>query len=51
MDEAGKARVFLTDRAITDLQKIESCIHGQGAKTQAAEYRDAFDRCFALVES
>ena len=51
MGKARKARVFLTDRALTDLQEIESYTFGQWGETRAAKYVDAFDRCFALVES
>jgi plasmid stabilization system protein ParE len=51
MGKARKARVFLTDRAITDPQEIESYTIGEWGETQAAKYLDAFDRCFALVDS
>ncbi|MDZ4853196.1 MAG: type II toxin-antitoxin system RelE/ParE family toxin [Pirellulaceae bacterium] len=51
MAKARKTKVFLTDRAIEDLQEIESYTIGKWGDAQAAKYLDAFDRCFSLVES
>jgi plasmid stabilization system protein ParE len=51
MARARKAKVFLTDRAITDLQEIESHTIRTWGNAQATKYLDAFDRFFRLVES
>ncbi|MFM7518448.1 MAG: type II toxin-antitoxin system RelE/ParE family toxin [Pirellula sp.] len=51
MGKAKKAKVFLTDRAIRDLQEIESYTIGKWGEKQAEKYLCAFDRFFTLVES
>lgn len=51
MGKARKAKLFLTDRAITDLEAIEDYTIGNWGPKQAAKYLDAFDRCFTLIES
>jgi len=51
MPKARKAKVFLTDRAISDLQDIEAYTIEKWGDAQAAKYLDAFDRFFGLVEA
>ncbi len=51
MAKARKTKVFLTDRAIADLQGIETYTIGKWNDAQAAKYLDAFDQFFSLVES
>lgn len=51
MAKARKAKVFLTDRAISDLQDIEAYTIEKWGDAQAAKYLDAFDRFFGLVEA
>ena len=51
MAKARKAKVCLADRAVMDLQEIESYTIGKWGDAQAAKYLDAFDRFFSLVES
>ncbi len=46
MAKAKKAKVFLTDRAISDLQDIEAYTIEKWGDAQAAKYLDAFDRFF-----
>ncbi|MBL8889242.1 MAG: type II toxin-antitoxin system RelE/ParE family toxin [Planctomycetaceae bacterium] len=46
-----KAKLYLAERAIRDLQEIESYSIGQWGKVKAEEYLDAFERFFSLVES
>ena len=51
MAKARKAKVFLTDRAISDLQDIEAYTIEKWGDAQAVKYLDAFDRFFGLVEA
>lgn len=51
MAKARKAKVFLTDRAVSDLQDIEAYTIEKWGVAQAAKYLDAFDRFFGLVEA
>jgi plasmid stabilization system protein ParE len=51
MAKAKKARVLLTDRAITDLEEIDSYSTDKWGAAQAAKYLDAFDQFFRLVET
>ncbi len=51
MAKARKAKVFLTDRAISDLQDIKAYTIEKWGDAQAAKYLDAFDRFFNLVEA
>lgn len=51
MAKARKAKVFLTDRAISDLHDIEAYTIEKWGDAQAAKYLDAFDRFFRLVEA
>ncbi len=51
MAKARKAKLFLTDRAIADLQDIEAYTINTWGDAQAAKYLDAFDRFFGLVEA
>jgi len=51
MAMARKAKVFLTDRALADLQEIESYTTGKWGEAHAAKYLDTFDRFFSLVEA
>ncbi len=51
MAKARKAKVFLTDRAISDLQDIEAYTIEKWGDAQAAKYLDAFDRFFGLIEA
>lgn len=51
MAKARKAKVFLTGRAIADLQDIEAYTKEKWGDAQAAKYLDAFDRFFGLVEA
>lgn len=51
MSKAKKSRVFLTERAIADLQEIETYTTGKWGPSQAAKYLDSFNRAFSLVES
>jgi plasmid stabilization system protein ParE len=50
MAKGSKARVFLPDRAIADLQEIASYTIGKGGEAQAAKYLDAFDPFFNLID-
>lgn len=47
---ASKAKVFLSDRALADLQEIESFTLGRWGENQAAKHLDLFDRFFGLLE-
>lgn len=51
MAKGKKAKIYLTDRAIADLQEIESYTSTKWGTTQAAKYLDAFDHFFRLIES
>ncbi len=51
MAKARKAKAFLTDRAISDLQDVEAYTIEKSGDAQAAKYLDAFDRFFGLVEA
>ena len=51
MAKVRNAKVYLTDRAITDLQEIESYTTDKWSAAQAAKYLEAFERFFGLIES
>ncbi len=51
MAKARKAKVFLTNRAISDLQDIEAYTIEKWGDAQAAKYLDALDRLFGLIEA
>jgi plasmid stabilization system protein ParE len=51
MAKGKKAKIYLTDRAIADLQVIESYTTTKWGTRQAAKYLDTFDHFFQLVES
>lgn len=50
MARARKAKVFLTHRAVADLEEIESHTIGESGDAQAAECLDAFDRFFSCTK-
>ena len=51
MVKGKKPKIYLTDRAIADLQEIESYTITKWGTKQAAKYLDAFDHFFQLIES
>jgi plasmid stabilization system protein ParE len=51
MAKGKKAKIYLTNRAIADLQEIESYTSTKWGTTQAAKYLDAFNYFFQLLES
>jgi plasmid stabilization system protein ParE len=51
MAKGKKAKIYLTNRAIADLQEIESYTSTKWDTTQAAKYLDAFNYFFQLLES
>lgn len=51
MARTRRSKVFLANRAIADLEAIESYTLSKWGAAQAAKYLEAFDRFFRLVEA
>lgn len=51
MARTRRSKVFLANRAIEDLEAIESYTVGKWGVAQAAKYLETFDRFFRLVEA